>query len=324
MKKRVLSLFLTLSLLFASAIALSSCGERRPTVGILRFGSHASLLNCEEGVLAGLAAAGITRETYDILVKDANFDTSTARAQADYFVNAGVDLVIAIATPSAIMAANAADGAVPVVYCAVTDPTLMENYPLTTGVSDIPSFEKQLETVVSFMGREELRIGVLSSSEESSSPVQLAALLRASEAYPDMEICSSVISDITAIDTKTRELIEGRRVDCLLNLLDNTVVGKLESNILPLANAAGIPVFASEVEQVRVGCLAGASIDYIEVGRMAGEMAARILAGESTESLPQRSVTEPTVYYRSDVAEALGIFVPEREEYVDIIHSNNG
>lgn len=318
MKKRILSLLLSL-LVFCAALPLfTSCGTHKPTVGILRFGSHASLLNCEEGILAGLSELGITGEQYDIRVKDANFDTGTARAQADYFINMGAELVIAIATPSAIMAANAADGSVPVVYCAVTDPTVMEHYPCTTGVSDIPSFEKQLETVVSFMGREDLRIGVLSSAEESSSPVQLAALRRAAEGYTGMEICSSVISDITAIDTKMRELIEGRRVDCLLNLLDNTVVGKLESNILPLANAAGIPVFASEVEQVRVGCLAGASIDYTEVGRMAGEMAARILRGESAESLPRRSVSDPTVYYRSDVAKSLGISVPLREEYIDL------
>ncbi len=30
-------------------------------------------------------------------------------------------------------------------------------------------------------------------------------------------------------------------MDCFVNLLDNTIVGKLESNILPLTNAKKMP-----------------------------------------------------------------------------------
>ena len=59
-----------------------------------------------------------------------------------------------------------------------------------------------------------------------------------------MEISDRVVSDITTIDTQVHALLDAG-VDCFVNLLDNTIVGKLESNILPLTNAKKIPVFGS-------------------------------------------------------------------------------
>ena len=112
----------------------------------------------------------------------------------------------------------------------------MANYRNVTGSSDVPNFSKQLEVVTAFMGKTDLKIGVLYSSDESSSPYQLAELKKAAGAYTGMEISDRVVSDITTIDTQVHALLDAG-VDCFVNLLDNTIVGKLESNILPLTNA---------------------------------------------------------------------------------------
>ena len=124
-----------------------------------------------------------------------------------------------------------------------------------------------------------------------------------------MEILDSAVADINTIDAKTNELI-GRGVDCFVNLLDNTVVGKLETNILPITNEKKIPVFGSEIEQVKVGCAASASIDYIDVGASAGKAAAEILGGKSASDIPVAYITEPTNYYNSKVCTELGLTVP--------------
>ena len=186
----------------------------------------------------------------------------------------------------------------------------MENYENITGSSDIPNFEKQLEVVTAFMGKRDLKIGVLFSTEESSSPIQVANLKAAAEAYEGMEIYDSAVSDISTIDTKVNELIN-RGVDCFVNLLDNTVVGKLESNILPITNEKKIPVFGSEIEQVKVGCAASASIEYIDVGKAAGKAAAEILGGKNASDIPVATITEPNNFYNSKVCAALGLTVPE-------------
>ena len=293
-------------------LSFTGCGKKnkKSTIGIIQFGSHASLNNCYDGVMEGLKEKGINPDDYNIEYLNSNFDASVSQTQAKNLVNKNAKVIIAIATPSAIAAANAAaDKDIPVVYCAITDASVMSNYKNITGSSDVPNFEKQLEVVTGFMGKKDLKIGVLYSTDESSSPFQVENLKKAAKAYAGMEIIDSVVSDITTIDSKTNELI-GRGVDCFVNLLDNTIVGKLETNILPITNAKKIPVFGSEIEQVKVGCAASASIEYVNVGKLAGNSAADIINGKKASDIPVSYITEPNNYYSAKVCEALGLKIP--------------
>ena len=307
--KKIIAFILTLTIIFAFAGCASDTSEKK-TIGIIQFGSHASLNNCYDGIMQGLKENGINEEDYNIEYVNGNFDASVSQTQANNLVNKKAAVIIAIATPSAVAAANAAaENDIPVVYCAITDATVMKNYENITGSSDIPNFEKQLEVVTGFMNKTDLKIGVLYSTEESSSPVQVENLKAAAKKYEGMEILDSAVADINTIDAKTNELID-RGVDCFVNLLDNTVVGKLETNILPITNEKKIPVFGSEIEQVRVGCAASASIDYIDVGASAGKAAAEILGGKSASEIPVAYITEPTNYYNSKVCGELNLTVP--------------
>ena len=307
--KKIIAFILTLTIIFAFAGCASDTSEKK-TIGIIQFGSHASLNNCYDGIMQGLKENGINEEDYNIEFVNSNFDASVSQTQANNLVNKKASVIIAIATPSAVAAANAAaENDIPVVYCAITDATVMKNYENITGSSDIPNFEKQLEVVTGFMNKTDLKIGVLYSTEESSSPVQVENLKAAAKKYEGMEILDSAVADINTIDAKTNELID-RGVDCFVNLLDNTVVGKLETNILPITNEKKIPVFGSEIEQVKVGCAASASIDYIDVGASAGKAAAEILGGKSASEIPVAYITEPTNYYNSKVCGELNLTVP--------------
>lgn len=315
--KKVISVILVVFVLVLSSLALYSCGNKKPTIGIIQFGSHASLNNCYDGVIAGLEESGIKLDDYNIELVNSNFDSQLSQTQANSFVNSKAKVIIAIATPSAVAAATASDGEIPVVYCAITDGSVMNNYKNITGSSDIPNFDKQLEVVTGVMGKSDLKIGVLFSTEESSSPIQVANLKKAAEKYDGMEILDSAVADINTIDAKVNELIN-RGVDCFVNLLDNTVVGKLETNILPITNEKKIPVFGSEIEQVKVGCAASASIEYIDVGRAAGKAAAEILNGKSASDIPVATITDPKNYYNSKVCETLGLKVPENLSATDV------
>ncbi|MCQ2385498.1 MAG: ABC transporter substrate-binding protein [Clostridia bacterium] len=314
--KKTVSVLLAI-LLLLPAFCLISCQEQKPTVAIIQFGSHASLNNCYDGIMAGLAAGGTDLSAYRVERVNSNFDSSLSKSQANSFVNGKAAVIIAIATPSAVSAATAADGEIPVVFCAVTDASVMSRFENVTGSSDIPDFNEQLKTVTAFLGKSEVNVGVLFSTEEPGSPFQLAELKKAAASFPGMTVTDSAVADINTIDTKVEELLN-RGVDCLINLLDNTVVGKLESNILPITDERGIPVFGSEIEQVKVGCLAGASIEYLDVGKVAGLAAARILAGERAGDIPVATVTQPTVYFNSSVARRLSITVPQ-ENYTDVV-----
>ena len=97
------------------------------------------------------------------------------------------------------------------------------------------------------------------------------------------------------------------KVDCISNLTDNTVVNSL-ATILDKANAAKVPVFGSEIEQVKIGCLAAEGLDYVALGKQTGKMAAKVLKGEAAASeINFETITEAGLYLNTKVAADLGI-----------------
>lgn len=317
--KRILCTVLSVVLLCMSILSFASCGSAKPIIGIIQFGSHGSLNNCYDGIIRGLTEAGIDLEKYDVQHLNSNFDADVSATQAKKLVNSRAKVIIAIATPSAIAAATEALGSsVPVVYCAVTDASTVSRFDNITGTSDIPDAAATLKLVRDFFGRDDVKIGILSSTEESSDALQLTNMREAAKAYPGMTIETETVADITLIDTYTERLI-GKGVDCFVNLLDNTVVGKL-SNILVKTDAAGIPVFGSEIEQVKIGCLASASIEYLTVGALAGGQAAQILGGKAVSEVAPRTMENQTFpcYSASVLAKFAGLTLPEYEGMINV------
>ena len=74
------------------------------------------------------------------------------------------------------------------------------------------------------------------------------------------------------------------KADCLNNLTDNTVVSSLPMILDKAAKKKNIPVFGSEVEQVKIGCLASMGLDYVDLGIQTGKMVAKVLKGEQKAS----------------------------------------
>ena len=101
------------------------------------------------------------------------------------------------------------------------------------------------------------------------------------------------------------------KVDCLSNLTDNTVVSSL-ALILDKANAQNIPVFGSEIEQVKLGCVAAEGLDYFKLGQQTGAMAAKVLKGETTADQMAYEVIEgSSLYVNSEAMAKLGLTLPE-------------
>ena len=313
MKKftKIATLALAAAMISTSAVAFASCQGNKKTIGIMKFGSFGSLNNCEEGILKGLEEEGITKDNYNIVLYDDNFQGDTAAAHASALVNQGASVIVGIATPSAMAAANAADGSIPVVYCAVTDDTNLAKYANVCGTSDIPDYKTTLELVTSVMEKEDLTIGVLEYVNESSDAAMVSAMQTAAQAYEGMSVKEYKINDMTTIST----IVEAasKEVDCFVNILDSTIVSQLET----ILATSTVPVFGSEVEQTVDGCIASVSYDYImDIGRQAGIMAAKIVKGEKTAKDCGRlrfTVPEytPEIYYNADAMEKFGKTAPK-------------
>lgn len=315
MKKRIFALIM-LAVLSVSLMIGCSKKDGEIVIGIGQFAEHGSLDNCREGFIAGLAEAGYKEgENLKILYENSQADANVASQISKNFIARDVDLICAIATPMAQSAFGATKNTkIPVIFTAVTDPIKAELAKAdgtpngnTTGTSDKLPVEKQLEMIRSILP-DAKKIGIMYSTSEVNSLSAIEEYKAAAPAY-GFEIVESGISTIADVPLAADSLLE--KVDCINNLTDNTVVSAL-STILNKASKKNIPVFGSEVEQVKIGCLATMGLDYFDLGKQTGKMAAQVLSGEKKASEINFEIIEEFAFYgNSQVAENLGISLPE-------------
>lgn len=285
------------------------------TIGITQIAEHGSLDNCREGFLEGLAEEGfIEGENLTVDYQNAQNDTSNASIIAQNFVSKKYDLVCAIATPSAMACYNAAQGTdIPTIFSAVSDPVaaeLVESLEAPgsncTGTSDALPVEDQLKMIRAMMP-EAKTIGILYTTSEVNSISTLETYKELAPKY-DFEIIESGVASSADIPIALDSLVN--KVDCISNMTDNNVVNNLDT-LLAKATDAGIPVFGSEIEQVVNGCAAAMGLDYIELGRQTGKMAAAVLNGEDAASMPVQVISSGSLYVNSEVMNQFGLTIPD-------------
>lgn len=321
MNKKLISTLLgaalTLSLLGGCGNGSNSStdnGEKSYKIAITQYAEHGSLDNCREGFLQGLAAEGIEEgKNLTVEFQNAQANSGTASQIASQFAGQNPDLICAIATPSALSCYNAAaDKDIPVIYSAVTDPVAAglateDQMPTgnITGTSDKLPVEAQLDMIRKMLP-DAKKIGILYTTSEINSVSAIEEYKAKASTY-GFEIVDMGISTTADIPLAADNLLT--KVDCISNLTDNTVVQGL-STILAKAAEKNIPVFGSEIEQVKLGCLAAAGIDYIELGKKTGQMAAKILKGEAEASgMPYETFEDYSIYFNQAVADQLSISV---------------
>lgn len=307
MRRKVMAMVMAAMTMAAAMAVPAMADEESVTIGISQFAEHGSLDNCREGFLEGLKEAGYEEgKNLTIEYQNAQADTGNAATIADSFVNKKVDLICAIATPSAMSAYNSAmDADIPVIYTAVSDPAgagLVNedgtNVGNITGTSDKLPVTEQMALIRELMS-DAKKIGILYTTSEANSVSTIQEYKDHAEEY-GFEIVDTGINTIADVEMAAKDLAS--KVDCISNLTDNTVVSALQT-VLAAANDAKIPVFGSEVEQVKNGCVAAVGIDYVALGKQTGEMAAKVLKGEATAAETPFEICEGgNVYVNTEAA----------------------
>ena len=204
--------------------------------------------------------------------------------------------------------AAAEDKDIPVIFTAVSDPVQAKlDSGNITGTSDKLPVEAQLDLIRSIQP-DAKTIGIIYTTSEPNS-VSTIADYQANAADYGFTIDAIGVTAQNEV-TQAVDTLINHGVDCFSNLTDNTVVGVLAS-ILEKTNDAGIPVYGSEVEQVKGGCVAAAGIDYYALGRQTGAMAAKVLKGEASASeIPYETISEYGIYINSEALAALSLELP--------------
>lgn len=286
-------------------------------IGIIQIAPHSSLDNCYEGLVEGLKEKGFVHgKNITIDYQNAQGDMANSDLFAKNMVSSKYDMIIGIATPSAMSAYSfAKDTSIPVVFAAVSDPVAagivksMENPEYNvTGTSDLLPLEPQMKMIRAFLP-EGKKIGIIYTTSEPNSVSHLEALEKLAPDY-GFEIKAIGVTNASEVGSAATTLVS-QGVDCINNFTDNNVVDNL-TTVLNAANEGNIPVFGSEIEQVKKGCLGSVGLDYLYLGKETGKIAALILSGEAKAfDIPVKIISDSEPVYNKEVLDKLGLTLPE-------------
>jgi len=283
-------------------------------IGITQIADHPSLDVCRQGALDKLTELGYKEgQNLKVDYQNAQNDVSVATTIAQQFAADKVDAILAIATPSAQAAYAATMGSIPVVFSAVSEPVAAElanadgsNIVGVTGTSDKLPVEATFE-LIKALTPDVKKVGILHNTSEVNSDIQLAEAKEKAGAF-GLEIVDVGITSTNEISSALDTLLP--KVDAVMNLTDNMVVSALPL-VVQKCNEAKIPLYGSEDTQVTGGALASAGVDYYSLGKMNGEMIAKILEGAKAEDIPIASIKEPMLTVNEDQLNLLGLTVPD-------------
>lgn len=291
-----------------------STETKQLTIGIAQFVEHPALDAAREGFISQLAKNGYEKDKQvkiDVQSAQASMDTAIQIAQK--FEADKVDLVLAIATPTAQAAAQTSKE-IPILFTAVTDPVeaglvaaMDKPGANVTGTSDMNPVEEQLK-LIKEMKADAKSVGIIYSSGEVNSKVQVDAA-KAVAGKLGLEIKEAAITSATEVKQAAESMVG--KVDAFYVPTDNMVVSSIAA-VIGVAEAQKIPVIAGEENSVKSGAIATYGIDYTKLGEQTADMAAKILKGEAKPAdMAVEVQADMKLVLNKKAAEKMGVTIPQ-------------
>ena len=311
-----------ISLVLAAVMALSlvACGsgnkdkdtgDKTYKVGVVQLVQHEALDAATKGFTDALKEA--LGDKVEVVEKNASGDSNNCSTIVNGFISDKVDLIMANATP-ALQAAASATSTIPILGTSVTDyATALEIADWTgtvggniSGTSDLAPLDKQAAMLQELFPNAK-KVGMLFCSSEPNSKYQVDEVTKLLSAA-GITCTEYTFTDSNDVSSVTQKACDDS--DVIYIPTDNTAASNTEA-IANVVLAAGTPVIAGE-SGICKGCgVATLSIDYYELGKITGQMAAKILTGETDIStMPVEFAPTATKQANMANCEKLGITVP--------------
>ena len=313
--KNLSILLLVVALMIVGGV--SSLAAAQPLViGVTQIVEHPALDAARDGFIAALEEAGY-KEGEDVVydLQNAQGDFTNAISIAQKFKDDKVDLIVAIATPTA-QAALQVNKEIPIVINAVTDPvaaSLAKSWESSgnnlTGMSDAAPNKQQVELIPRFLP-EAKNVGTIYNAGEANSVVQIEVAKETCKEL-GLNLIEVVVSNSSEVLMAAQSL--AGRVEAIYIVTDNTVVSALES-VIKVCNQEKIALILADSSTVDKGALASYGIDYYSLGKKSGEIALQIIKGAKPSDIPIQTITDPKdlqFVVNLDAAKILGISISE-------------
>ncbi|GAB5374305.1 MAG: ABC transporter substrate-binding protein [Acuticoccus sp.] len=309
---------LLLAGLAASLFATAAGAQDMKSVAISTIVEVPALTETRDGVIEGLAANGfIEGETITIDYQNANGNMPTQQQIAKKFAGDRPDVIVSITTPTSQAMISTVPKDIPIVFATVTDPIkakLIDKWEKPggniTGISDAAPIKQQVELMREVLP--DLKTLGFVYNPGLDNAVSTLEKLRAEVEPMGIEVVESPSPTANEIIPATRSLVG--KVDAIYIPNDTTVVAALES-IVKIGQDTDTPIFAGETGAVGRGVIASVGLDYIGIGKVAGEMAARVLNGENPGEIDSvlgyEMLSDFKVVVNPPSAAAMGVELPD-------------
>lgn len=298
----------------SSAVSTVSSEIKKYTVGVVQYMTYPTLDASLKGFKEGLAAAGFQEgKNISYTVQNAQGDTSACTTAVSTAVDKKPDMIFAIATPAAQAVAKTVTD-IPVVVTAVADPAdakLVDSNDKPggnlTGTSDKAPVDEQVKLIKQVVP-DASTVGILYGADDGSSGLQADW---AKAACQSNGLQYQVFPVSTADEIAQTVATMAEKVQAIY-IPNDTLLAANMKIAADAAVQAKLPIFTGESGMVQNGGLLTVGIDYEELGKQTGAMAAKILKGEEKPAeTPIAYQKNYTSIYNSATAKQLELTLPE-------------
>ena len=294
----------------SSEAASSAVAGETFKVGIVNYVDHASLNQIVASVESRLdelgKEKGVTFDYADYYA-NAQADQSNLNQIGADLVADGVDVIVAVATPTAAtMLAAVEDTEIPVVYSAVTDPAAagFDGGENMTGTSDALNTAAIMNLILA-ADPEIDTIGLLYDLSQDSSTQAIAD----AKAFCDEKGIQYIEKNgtTTAEVQMAAEALIASGVKAVFTPTDNTVM-TAELSIYETFAEAGVQHYTGADSFALNGAFVGYGVDYVQLGEATADMVVELLCGGKTPAdLPYQTFDNGIVTINTESCEALGL-----------------
>jgi len=307
--------------IFVVIALLAGCAKKQDTgadgirsykVGICNFVDDASLNQIVENINAQLAQIGQEQNVkFDILYDNCNADANVLNQIIANFIANKVDLMIGVATPVAMAMQTATEeNRIPVVFAAVSDPlatgivNLLEQPGANiTGTSDFLDSQSVFNLIFALKPETNL-VGLLYDVGQDASTTSIAEA-KAILNQKGVRFVERTGTTVDEVVLAARALVSDG-VQAVFTPTDNTIM-TAELSIYEIFADAGIPHYTGADSFALNGAFLGYGVDYANLGRQTGAMAADILInGKDPGKTPVLTFDNGTATVNVETAAALG------------------
>jgi ABC-type uncharacterized transport system substrate-binding protein len=271
----------------------------------------------KDGILLGFKELGLVRgKDFDITIQNGQGDIGTINNIISNIASGNYDIVFVTSTPT-LQAAASKIKTTPVIFSCVADPvkagagkSFEVHQSNITGISTLGDYNGGLNCFVKIMPGLK-SVGTIFTPGEANSVSNLQIFTNFAK-KKNIEVIGVPVNSPNEVPDAALVLVT-KKIDAVCQIIDNLTSASF-GTIARAAEKKHLPVFGFVSEQAALGAIATVSRDYIQSGKDAVRVAARILNGEKPEDIPFAYVRKSEIVINKKAARYYKVSIPESVE----------